>query len=290
MVTLNLLIPPTINTAMKTTRKTTRLLPATLLPLLLLVGHGHANIVVNSSGYNGLSTGNVDTTSATDWGFVSNRGSIANDTGLFAPSEAPYDDVDFGSLEDGGSPAAALTTVKASPTLIGNVTFSSPGSGNQTSDATDPAFTFDSVSAYGSFRNFGASAQDVWTLDFTGLAVGNHVIDVYVGHTAGNRIFDMDVAGTGLTSFTDTMSDDISTISSGAALFATQGGMIVYSVDFGVTGAASDLSLTFGGISGGAGSGILAGYTVTSIPEPGSYALVAGMLGLTGIALRRRRS
>lgn len=269
--------------------KTTRLLPATLLPLLLLVGHGHANIVANSSGYNGLSTGNVDTTSATDWGFVSVQGSNAADTGLFAPSEKPYTDVDFGSLEDGGSPAAALTTVEASPTLIGNVTFSSPASGNASEDGSDPNFTFDSVSAYGSFRNFGPSDQDVWTLDFTGLAVGDHVIDVYVGHTNGDRMFDMDVAGTGLTSFTDTMSSDISTISSGAALFGA-GGMVVYSVDFEVTGAASDLSLTFGGISGGGGSGILAGYTVTSIPEPGSYALVAGMLGLTGIALRRRRS
>lgn len=269
--------------------KTTRLLPATLLPLLLLVGHGHANIVANSSGYNGLSTGNVDTTSATDWGFVSVQGSNAADTGLFAPSETPYTDVDFGSLEVGGSPAAALTTVEASPTLIGNVTFSSPASGNETEDAINPNFTFDSVSAYGSFRNFGSSDQDVWTLDFTGLAVGDHVIDVYVGHTNGDRMFNMDVAGTGLTSFTDTMSNTIANLSSGDALFGP-GGMVVYTVDFEVTGAASDLSLTFGGISGGPGSGILAGYTVTSIPEPGSYALVAGMLGLTGIALRRRRS
>jgi len=41
------------------------------------------------------------------------------------------------------------------------------------------------------------------------------------------------------------------------------------------------LTLTFGGTGGGSGGAILAGYTVTAIPEPSTSALI----GLAGIAI-----
>jgi hypothetical protein len=68
---------------------------------------------------------------------------------------------------------------------------------------------------------------------------------------------------------------------------------VVYSTHYTITGSATDtdVEFAFAGISAGNFNQYgLSGVVISAIPEPGSYALLAGCIGLTWVMLRRRRS
>lgn len=67
---------------------------------------------------------------------------------------------------------------------------------------------------------------------------------------------------------------------------------VVYSTHYTITGSATDNDVVFAfdGFTGGANNQYgLSGVVISAIPEPSSYALLAGCFGLTWVMLRRRR-
>lgn len=235
---------------------------------------------VNSSEFSGLSSGAIITTGTADWGYVSVNGAAT--TGLFNSSSV-YTNQAYGTLDNGGS---VLTTVSGSSS-IGAVTVtenSGLGGSNLAS-----GLTFDGSAAFGSFRNFGATAN-AFTINFNDLGVGTFDITLYLGHTDDNRNFTInyDLTDAGGNVSSDTASGLISGLSSSVGS-SSGGSTFAYTISVTTTDASADLGLNFVSTGGGSGSGLFAGYTVASIPEPSSYALLSGLLALGAIMLRRRR-
>lgn len=227
----------------------------------------HAAVTFSSNAFSGIDSGAISTTGMTDWGYVSTNGAFMDDN----PVNKAYS-----ALDDGAS--TVITTVAAGHTA-GDVTLTEDG---DTLSATNfSGLTFDGNDAYGSFRNFGTT-EDAFTINFNNLGVGDFEITLYVGHTNGSRIYDMDYAGTGAAGGTTVMADTIAN---------TQGafpGILAYTITGSTTDSADVVSLSLGNAagSGGSGAGFFPGYTVEVIPEP-SFALLGGLGAL--MLLRRRR-
>lgn len=241
-----------------------------------------AAITVNSHGFNGVTSGAISTSGRADWGFISvGGGFFDSDLGGVGNS---YNNTPFGSLTK--NDGTTITTVSGAPT-IGSVTLTEGTAGTNVIDPQTnvPNYTFGGIQAQGSYGNFAPNEQDVWRMTFNDLGIGRHTITLYLGHSATTRVFDMDVTGSGLAPFTST-SPQIGTLGSTVAGYGTTGAAFTYEIDVTVSAAGDDLTLTHGGISGSAGGAIFSGYTVTTVPEPATAALlaVAGMF-----CLRRRR-
>jgi PEP-CTERM motif len=258
---------------------------ATLLPLLALSvssSISNAAIIVNSHSFNGVTTGAISTAGAADWGYVSVSSGFfdSNLTG----AGLSYNNTPYGSLtRDTG---VSITTVSG-VSSIGTVTLTegTTSSNTVTAQSSTSNFTFNGNTSYGSYGSFASTEQDVWTMGFNNLGVGQFNIRLYMAHEQSNRVFDMDVSGTGLAGFTTT-SAQIGTLGSTVAGIGTNGSSFIYDITITTTDASDDLSLTFGSVSGSTGTAIFSGYTVTQIPEP-STALMGG-LGLL-VLFRRRR-
>ena len=190
-----------------------------------------------------------------------------------------HTNTDFGSVDK--NDGTIITTVNGSSS-IGSVTLTEGTTGTDTISPQGNVsnYTFDGTIAHGAYGNFAPTEQNFWQMTFNDLGVGEFDITLYMGHSTTNRGFDIDVTGTGITPFTTT-TGAISGLGSTVAAYGTTGAEFTYDINVTTTGASDDLTLTFGGTGGGSGGAILAGYTVTAIPEPSTSALI----GLAGIAI-----
>lgn len=234
---------------------------AAVLGLTLTTGMANAALTITSSGFSGTSLA-VDTTGTSDWGY--------------APTEQFDDGVTTNvAYSTSGNPDNAVVS---GTSTIGAVTVSNNSVGTKAS--TDVVFTFDGNNAIGAFGNLASGEQDAWDITFNDLTVGTNVITLYLGHNQGNRVYDFDVFLNGVSAITDT-SAQLSTYLTPS----TGGHAVKYEITVEATTATDDLRLLFGSPSGSGGEGYFAGYTVESVPEPSSTAL----LGLGGLALILRR-
>lgn len=242
--------------------------------VLLALSSATAVTSVSSSFNAGPVGGVVDITGASSWGYVS----VDNKLHSIA-----YDSDDFSSIND---PANLLATVD--PTYqMGDVTITTDGDGMST--RTNKTYTFDGSDAFGRFGSL-APVEDAFTLHFNDLGVGTFEIMLYLGHSANDRTFDMDYeffengssAGAAQTTVTPNPIGDFDTQANGLNLFT-------YTISFTTSEADTDLALSWASTGGGAGDGAFAGYTVTTIPESSSYALISGLLALGAIMTRRRK-
>ena len=241
--------------------------------------------LIISSSFNGVTDGSISTAGTDDWGYVSVSGGFF-DSNLGGVGQS-YSDTLFGSLANN---AGAILTSVSSGSSIGAVTFTEGTTGTDTVSAQGnvPNYVFDGNQAHGSYGNFAPNEQDIWGITFNDLGVGTSTIRLYMGHSAVNRVFDMDVSLTdgGAPVTMTTVSPQLSTLGSTVAAYGTTGLAYTYDVEVSTTTPDADLTLTFGGISGGFGGAILSGYTVSVIPEPGSLALF--LVGGLALLLRCR--
>jgi hypothetical protein len=273
---------------MKTHTKT---LLAALTAASVCVGSASAGII-NSASFSGSTSAAVDTTGALDWGYVDTAFVSASDQALFANgANFDYSNTDFGALTS--NDGETVVTEVSGSSGIGAVTVTETagtgGAGIGGKPMPVAGYTFDGNTAYGAYGDFGGGDNPVWSMTFNDLGLGARTITLYMGHTAGNRIFTMDATLTGVATSTD--GSDAAGISNygGALSWETSGSggvLFKYVIDVTTTSADDDLTLTFGSVSGNGGVALLAGYTVTGdVPEPGSLAL----LGLGGLLIARRR-
>lgn len=203
-------------------------------------------------------------------------------TGLF---DVTHNNVLFDNLVNANTPTPDNLTTVGGSSPIGEVRLTEGDGSTDVIDGrnlTSP-FTFDGNASYGSIGSMAPGEDDVFTLNFNDLGVGNFLITLYMGHTADNRSFEMDVSGTGVTAFSDT-SGTISAL--GSTVNYGSGVAFLYQINVTTDASTDDLALTFGSISGSTGEGLLSGYTI-AIPEPSSFALMA-LAGISLFLLRRR--
>ncbi|MDA9260973.1 hypothetical protein N9P58_03805, partial [Puniceicoccaceae bacterium] len=190
---------------------------------------------VNSDGFSGLSNGTISTTGTADWGYVSVNGDGTTGPGLFDGS-SDYSDQAYGTLDNGGS---VLTSVSGSSS-IGAVKVTENTSAISGSNSAS-GLTFGGNAAYGSFRNFGATA-DAFTINFNDLGVGTFDITLYLGHTSATRDFTINYnltdAGGDVSS--STASGLISALSSSVG-FGSEGSTFAYTISVTTTDASADL-------------------------------------------------
>ena len=245
--------------------KSSRLFCILTTPLLALTLTSVSQAAIISSGFSGSSSLAVTTDGTPDWGYFSDTNGIFTGT----PTNTLYEDMD-------GTPI-----VSGSP-YRGDVTVSETSVINSWTGAS-VVYTFDGDDAIGAYRDLAGAEADAWQVTFNDLGIGKQTITLYMGHSATDRVFDMDVSltdgGAPLTT-TDT-SAAIGTYGGAAS-----GRAFRYDITVETTTASADLTLTFGSVSGGAGQAYWAGYTAT--PEPSSTALLG--LGLGSLLLRRKRS
>ncbi len=241
---------------------------------------------VVSSSFNGVTNGAIDTSGTLDWGYLSSQQNSGFFDSNLAGGGESYNNTAFNAVANNAGDT--LTTVSPSST-IGTVTLTEGTTGTDTVDGQPNTsnFTFDGSTAFGSYGNFAPGEADVWTMKFNDLGIGTFAISVYMGHSDNGRVFDMDYSlgenGTFVTG--TTTSPQLSTLGSTVAAYGTSGSAFTYDIEVTTTTATEDLTLTFGGVNGGNGGAILAGYTV-AVPEP-SAALLGGLGAL--LLLRRRR-
>lgn len=258
-----------------------------LIAAMVVASPTDAATLVDASFVSTLNSGaSVDTTGAdiVDWGYFVDGSSAINGSN----SNAAFNTLSGTNyLSGGGSMAVTTTAITSSSNLDADkkhtFTFTD---GNSPTSGTGVA----TGSAFGSW---GSSETGSLNFNFTDLGLGTHIITLYVGHRLGGgsngdtRVFDMDYSWTASDgNVTGTVrSNDLGTVG------GTSEGNVVNSVFTleieNTVDALADLALTWDSVSGDAGEGFISGYTVETIPEPGSLALMA--LGGLLIALRRRR-
>ena len=249
--------------------KSPRLFCILTTPLLALTLTSVSQAAIISSGFSGSSSLSVTTDGTADWGYVSDTGGIFTGT----PTNTLYEDMDGTPIVSGSPNSGDVTVTEA--TTNGGIN-PKPGS-NQV------IYTFDGDDAIGAYGDLAGTEPDAWAVTFNDLGIGTQTITLYMGHSATDRVFDMDVSltdgGAPLTT-TDTSA------AIGTYAGAASGRAFRYDITVETTTASADLTLTFGSVSGGGGQAYWAGYTAT--PEPSSTALLG--LGLGSLLLRRKRS
>lgn len=249
---------------------------AAMAGLLITSGTASGGVIV-SSAFSGVTSADVSLSGLEGYGFFSTNNPAVNN-GLFADGAATEDGL-FSTISNQNASPSILTTVSG---IDANLTEIRTALGAQTPVS---GITFGGNQTYGAYGGFPGNAGDIWSLNFTDLAAGNYTVSFWGGHDQGDRQFDVEAALTGAANDT-ALSGAISGLGSTAG--SGTGGFTAFRYDISFTAdALDDLSLTFGSITGSGGGAFLSGYTV-AVPEPSSFALLAGIFGLTCVMLRRR--
>lgn len=231
---------------------------------------------VDASGFYDVTDNAVMTADLLDWGYVSQQANNSQSGGFGSLSEVNADNTPFGSLALGNY--GNLTTVSGSSS-IGTVTFTE----GAPSDVLGAAFTassangwysFDGNAAHGDMRGMDGNEQDVWTLSFNDLGIGQFAITVYLGvsEAQNTKVFDMDYT---LTDGSTVSGTSTSLAGSHYSLVTSPESfhLFTYKITVTTTTADADLSLTFGGVSGpNGGEVLLSGYTVAAVEASDSFA------------------
>lgn len=212
----------------------------------------------------------VDTTGAADWGYFTDVNGLDDATAGIA----------FESLTTGGNSA----TVRKSPSDIGAVTFTETDDFSSTNPVNAFDYTFDGNAANLTAGSV-APSEELFSLKLNDLGTGTHTFTFYGSHSNTKRQFDIDYSV-----FED---DDAETSATLSATGENSGDLVnnraTYTLEFDTTTANTDLLINVGSAGSGIGSFGLGGYTLTTVvPEPSSFALLAGCFGLTWIMVRRR--
>ncbi len=189
------------------------------------------------------------------------------------------DDVQTPTNFDSMTAAQGGSTVSFGSSAIGSVFVHEDADSNPTTSAPFTGFTFGGVEADGVAGGIGGS-EEIFTITFQDLGVGQREISLYLGHSNTGRTFDADVYLGGDLSGAGTADQTLNSGGIGSQAF-------IYTLEVNTTDALDDVSISIDSASGGSGGFQFSGYTVTAIPEPSSLTLLG--LGSLSILLRRRR-
>lgn len=231
---------------------------------------------------------------------IDTTGSNVSDWGYFLPGadfldETQPDNTDFDALTAGNGSIDPATNSKASPS-IGTVTiterdaaeYSNGGTGFWDFTVNDGiAPVSGTQTAFGAVNGV-ASGEDIFTITLNDLGAGEHIVTLYMAHTATNRTFRATLAL--LAADGDAFSGVLATGTGGvvsSAIGGTGGTQyFTYTTVVTTTDPNADLSIAIDSESGSAGQFTFSGYTVLTVPEP-SVALLGALGSL--MLLRRRR-
>ena len=279
-----------------------------LTPSLLLAANSQlAAPVVNSSEFIGLGKDSydVDTAGTLGYGYLSAGPSIFRGPfGGIASQHVGKDfpngpgenngvitDALFGSITEWAGDFESFTSDAA--TAVGgtyqtvyfsenplNLVDSRDSRGNSASRRS--TITFDGTVTTGEIGQFQSADDDIFTLEFRDLGIGQYEIALYFdGKGDGLDRYETDYSLNGGAFTSTTMG---ATGIQGLTGNTTGDDLFAYKINVTTDAATDDLTLRFG--SGGrAGNMYFTGYTVTLVPEPGSLAL----LGLGGLLVAKRR-
>ncbi|CAA6689522.1 MULTISPECIES: PEP-CTERM sorting domain-containing protein [unclassified Lentimonas] len=145
----------------------------------------------------------------------------------------------------------------------------------------------------------GGSSNDFWAGGkFTGLAAGDYV--VYIWGNNGNTALGNTPMESYVASGTDTATFDFGSTSASSISNVDQDGTSETIANFWVEGssyskttitisAGESLYFAIDGSLSGANRGFLSGIQVVAVPEPATYATLAGLLSLGWVMVRRRK-
>lgn len=236
----------------------------------------HAATLVSSS-FNENPSASVDTTGAADWGYF-----IASNSG-FTAGMATGNAVNFDALTQNNG--AAATVSKASPST-GEV-FYTPTDTSAATSNTIRGFSFDGNAA-GNVIGDIAATEEIFSMKFNDLGVGIHTVTFYTahGHVAPNPVNTSRKLDIDYFVYEDDDAETSATLSATGLVSETfEDFRVTYSLTFSTTTDNTDLVLNLGSAGSDAGAWTMSGYTVFTVPEPGSLAL----LGLGGLCVFRRR-
>ncbi|MBT7065364.1 MAG: hypothetical protein HN919_03600 [Verrucomicrobia bacterium] len=224
---------------MKTAKRITNVLAVVVSAMMLGVGSVHAASLGSSTftSFDGTAGLDIDVTgsSVVDWGYYDDQG-----------------DFWLGQPVDNSKAVSGIGAVSVVTGVVSSAGAYNPNLTMTFDDGAGPAAGTVAIGA-----GFGAWAPDednAATFTFNDLGDGTHTVRVYVGHSALNRIFDMDYT---VTASDGNLSDNtVSSALGSGNLHAT------YELVFSTTDTSADLVLTFNSTSGDSGAGWIAGYVV----------------------------